>query len=166
MATVLADYATLLGDAALWANLPPNYLALAGVIGDAATNWADTQVAIANITQHTPTILAFVLDNNLDYIYVGHTPTVYPADPTEAMPFDNHMGILVGRTDAIVTPVVLPPAATFKCTGRSNLVTSPWSQEQLDMPRALQSYVSVPMVVGLQARTSSGPVMSCFSLLP
>ena len=74
MAAVLADYATLLGDTTLWADPTPYYLALAGVMGDAATNRADTQVAIANIAQRTPAVLAFVLDNDPEYIYVGPHP--------------------------------------------------------------------------------------------
>ena len=111
MAAVLADCTTFLGDATLWADPTPNCLALARVVGDTATNWADAQVAIANIAQRTPTVLAFVLDNDPDCICVGHTPSVCPADPTEAMPFDNHLVILVGCTDDFVTPVILPPAA-------------------------------------------------------
>ena len=68
MAAVLADYATLVGDATLWADPTPDYLALTRVVGDAATNRADTQVAIANIAQRTPAVLAFVLDNDPDFI--------------------------------------------------------------------------------------------------
>ena len=85
-------------------------------MGDAPTNRANTQVAIANIAQRTPAVPAFVLDNDQDFIYVGHSPSVYPANPSEPIPFDNHLVVLVGRTDDLVTPVILP-AAAFERTG-------------------------------------------------
>ena len=105
------DYGALYGDATLWTDPTPDYVALTGVLGNAATDRAATQLGVVNLAQRTPTAVAFVLTGDDQYIYVGHTPSQYPADPLTAQAFDNHLVVLVGRMNDAVAPVILPPEA-------------------------------------------------------
>ena len=118
----MADlFSNLVRDDRLWGNPNADYDALLGVVGGAAaSDRAVTKAAIINSAVNTPTGCAFMLDGDLEHIYVGHSPTGYPSDPTDATPFDGLATFLVGDDIRNVTAVVLPNEA-FQRTGDTNV---------------------------------------------
>ena len=110
-------FSALYGDATYWDDPDPDYATLLGTVGGAAgTSWPATRDALMNIAARSPVTLAFVVEGDEDFIYIGHSPSIYPADLLDVTPFDNHMVVLVGNDSAAATPVILPPAA-FQRTG-------------------------------------------------
>ena len=87
--------------------------------GAAASDRVATKAAIVNSAVNTPTGCAFMLDGDLEHVYVGHSPTGYPSDPTAATPFDGLITFLVGNDIRNVTAVVLPNDS-FQRTGDTN----------------------------------------------
>ena len=55
-----------------------------------------------------PIALAFTIEGDPEHIYVGHSPTQYPAEPGTATVFDGGLVVLVGNDIDMATPVVLP----------------------------------------------------------
>ena len=105
MATV--TYSDLFNDAAKWAEPDPAYVnALIPLIGETnAVNRADWVRNICNISIRSPTAVLFVNGNDADHLYVTHSPTVYPANPGNATPFDNLMILLQGNSSDQVLPL-------------------------------------------------------------
>ena len=60
--------------------------------------------------------------SNPDVIYVGHSLSMYPANPSSPTPFDNTLVTLVGRYDNAVFPVILPAGAFQRLAGDSGYV--------------------------------------------
>ena len=113
MALAKPTFSLLLNDPAKWLDPNPDYATLLLTVGNDRTGVAATTVkaAILNIAQRSPVALAFVLNNDLDHIYVGHTPRLYPQDLTSATAMDNLVVVQVGNDPASSLPVVLPDAA-------------------------------------------------------
>ena len=102
-------YSDIAADTNLWQDWDPDYLALLGVVGGAAA--ADRAVcgrALLNLATRTPTVLAFTVAGDEDYVYVGYNPTLYPADITSVSTIDNHLVLMVGNDLQTSIPVVLP----------------------------------------------------------
>ena len=55
-----------------------------------------TITTLVNLVTGTLTLIAFILANNNDAIYMGHLFTVYPSDPETNLPYDNRVIALVG----------------------------------------------------------------------
>ena len=76
---------TLLADAAQWDSHAPAYAPIMALMGhaDGATqsSQADPPRLIANLSQRSPVTLAFIVKGDEDHVHVGHSPSVYPADP-------------------------------------------------------------------------------------
>ena len=113
MALAKPTFSLLLNDPAKWLDPNPDYATLLLTVGNDRTGVAATTVkaAILNIAQRSPVALAFVLNNDLDHIYVGHTPRLYPQDLTSTTAMDNLVVVQVGNDPASSLPVVLPDVA-------------------------------------------------------
>ena len=111
MATV--TYSDLFNDAAKWAEPDPAYINdLIPLIGETnAVNRTDWARNVCNIAIRSPTAVLFVNGNDADHLYVAHSPTMYPANPGNATPFDNLMILLQGNTSDGVLPLCFPAAS-------------------------------------------------------
>ena len=90
-------FSTLFGDASLWTSPDPAYPDVANLTdGNSTRNRNDVRQTISNLAARSPAVLAFTLDSEPDHIYVGHSPTFYPADLSHAAPFDDQLVVLVG----------------------------------------------------------------------
>ena len=102
----------LYADAALWLDPNPDHVALDTAIGGAsAIDSRASKTAVVQLAHRTPVALAFQLVGDEDHIYVGHTPSVYPADPLAAYPFDNKSVLLLGDDFDAATSICLPDEA-------------------------------------------------------
>ena len=107
-----ALYSRIASNAALWSRHEPDYAAQLAVVGPAAaSDRATTSTAIVNANAHSPTVVAFMLNADPTKIYIGHSPTRFPADMIEATPFDDHVMVLVGDDLDEASPVVIPAEA-------------------------------------------------------
>ena len=105
-------YSVLLANAGLWDDPHPDYTLLTAVVGGAAaTDQNATAHAFINTGVRSPVAMAFIIDGEADRVYIGHTPTVFPADISNPSGYDGLVTVLVGDDDAAVIPVVLPTAA-------------------------------------------------------
>ena len=76
---------TLIADAAKWVKHTPNYAALNNALGGgAAAAHGDVSRGMVNLATRSPVTIVFMLTGRPDKIYVGHSPTYYPADPLAA----------------------------------------------------------------------------------
>ena len=92
---------TLLGDTAQWDSHAPAYGPLMVLMGHVApatqSSQADAPRLLINLTQRSPFVVAFVVKGDEDHVHVGHSPTMYPADPTSVSPLNNLVIILLGN---------------------------------------------------------------------
>ena len=73
-------YSALYGDATLWDDPTPDYDAIMAAVGGASTANRDVvRTRLLNLSARSPVVLAFTLTSDLNHIYVGHSPTVFPA---------------------------------------------------------------------------------------
>ena len=105
-------FSTLLGDVAQWDNPNPHYNVLMTKVGHAdhpdALNSTAAAVMTVNLAQRSPVAIAFIVEGDDDHVHVGHSPSVYPADPSNPSPYDNLVVVLVGDDVNSAIPVVLP----------------------------------------------------------
>ncbi len=66
---------------------------------------------------NSPVGVAFTLDGDPDYIYVGYNPTSYPSDLTAPNAYDNHVALLVGNDMAAASLVVVPDDSFARVAG-------------------------------------------------
>ena len=66
---------------------------------------------LVNLARRSPTLIAFCPADDNEYIYVGHSLSVYPSDPLNALGFDGNIITLVGNDPASCQPVALPAPA-------------------------------------------------------
>jgi hypothetical protein len=110
------NFSDLLADPSQWDEHRPDHAALMGVVGaGAGADAIATKTAVINTASRSPVVLAFMLTGDDNHIYVGHTPTVFPADVLAATPFDNLTILLIGNDLQRVTPVVLPNELFQRC---------------------------------------------------
>ena len=64
-----------------------------------------TVTTLVSLATRTPTLIAFVPDNDNDAIYIGHSLTIYPSDPANTLPFDDEVIALVGDDPNDVQPL-------------------------------------------------------------
>ena len=88
---------TLYADAALWTDHTPGHIDLDNALGaPSAGNSHTTKTSMIQLAHRTSVALTFQLTGDVDHIYVGHTPSIFPADPLNATIFDNKAVILLG----------------------------------------------------------------------
>ena len=110
-------YSLILNNAAFWDEPNPDYLTLTNVVSGAATSdHRTTSATILNLAARSPVAVAFTIAADSDRIYIGHTPTVFPADLAYPTVFDNHFLVLVGDNDDAVTSVAIPTAGFTRTT--------------------------------------------------
>ena len=123
-AAVPTTVSTLLGDPTKWTAPDPGYAALTAVLGEASgNNAAACALAVRNFSYRTPTVVAYVQSGDDDHIYVAHSPSMFPSDPTTASPFDGHLVLLVGDDLTVSQPVVLT-ATSFTRTAETRTKTA------------------------------------------
>ena len=89
----------------------PDHATLQAVLGEGtAVNSPDVSRAIVNTAARSPITVAVVLQGDEDNIYVGHSPTFYPADLMNATVMDDQVVLLLGDEVSSCVTIVLDPA--------------------------------------------------------
>ena len=92
-----------------WATPAPDQTTVLSLVGGAATFDAPTcKQSILGMAQHSPVVMALSLAHDLEHVYIAHSPTLIPADPTETTPYNDNVFVLVGDNLASAVPLVLP----------------------------------------------------------
>ena len=98
----------LCADASLWIDPLPDHIALDNAMGGPSnTDARGAKAAMTQLAYHSPVALAFQLDADLDHIYVGHSPSIFPADPLHPTPFDNLCVLILGDDITNANPICL-----------------------------------------------------------
>ena len=80
-------FSDLFDDAAKWDEPTPDYEALIQLLGGVAStvagapalyNRGQTMTGLANLACCSPTLIAFCPSDDNEYIYVGHSVSIYP----------------------------------------------------------------------------------------
>ena len=99
-------FSTLFDDATKWDEPAPDYDALILLLGGVAStvagapglyNRGQAMYGLANLARRSPTLIAFCPADDNEYIYVGHSISVYPNDPLNPLGFDSNVITLVGN---------------------------------------------------------------------
>ena len=77
-----------------------------------------TMMGLANLARRSPTLIAFCPTDDNEYIYMGHSVSLYPTDPLNPLGFDSNLITLVGDDPNSCQPVALPAAAFERCDVR------------------------------------------------
>ena len=104
---------TFLGDNDRWDEPDPDYLALLAnhVGGAAVTAHGACSLAILNVAQRSPVVLAILINGNTDAVHVVHSSSRFPGDPLNPTPYDNQVVVLCGNDLQASVPLVLPDSA-------------------------------------------------------
>ena len=106
-------FSTLFNDASLWDDPDPDYDTLLTVLGGTVnTDRGNAQTALVNLSLRTPTAVAYILETEPEYIYIGHSPALFPADITMTTTLDNRLILHVGDVMEASVPMVVPAEAT------------------------------------------------------
>ena len=93
-------FSDLFNDAAKWDEPTPDYDSLILLLGGVAStahgapalyDRAQTMAGLANLARRSPTLIAFCPADDNEYIYVGHSISVYPNDPLNPLGFDSNV---------------------------------------------------------------------------
>ena len=131
MAAPLPVFSDLYHDATKWDDAAPDYAALILLLsGVAATgagaaplfNRDQAMTGLANLARRSPTLVAFCPTDDNDYIYVGHSISLYPTDPLNTLGFNANLIALVGNDPSSCQPVALPPAAFQRTDVRAKTI--------------------------------------------
>ena len=131
MAAPAPMFSDLFNDAVHWDEPVPDYdaliLLLGGVAGTATGapavyNRTQTMTGLANLARRSPTLIAFCPADDNEYIYVGHSLSVYPSDPLNTLGFDGNIITLVGNDPNSCQPVALPSAAFAPTDVRAKII--------------------------------------------
>jgi hypothetical protein len=66
------------------------------------------RVHLTNLAHRSPIAMCFTIQGDPNNIYVCHNPTIFPGNPANVTPFDNHCVVLLGDDIDNATPMVLP----------------------------------------------------------
>ena len=95
-----------------WEVPAPNYAGLLTLVGGGATgNRSDVLAALINISARSPVAIGIVLQDDEDHVHVCHSPSIFPAEPLQARPYDDRCIVLSGNDLATVAPICLPVTA-------------------------------------------------------
>ncbi len=107
-----ASFHALLTNASLWDASVPTYTEIIASVGeDSGHNSAAVRASTLAMSARFPLAFVFVIDGDQDFIYVGHSPTVYPADVRATSPFDDKVTFLIGNQDSDVIPLTVEDSA-------------------------------------------------------
>ena len=113
-------FSALYADHSLWETPNPAYDTLCGIFSHRAGCAAAPACrdGLAQLAVRSPTIIAFMMNSDLDAVYVAHSISLFPADPTSVTSMDGMMVGLLGDSPSSVVPIVLPQAF-FTCPAAS-----------------------------------------------
>ena len=102
-----------LGNNDRWDEPEPDYLTLLTnhVGGAVATAHAACSLALLNVAQRSPVVLALMITGDTEAVHVVHSPTCFPGDPLNPTPYDDQVVVLCGNDLQASVPLVLPDAA-------------------------------------------------------
>jgi len=98
-----------------WDAHTPDYSVISNGLGAASPS--DSTVVmngIANLTEHTPSLVAFVLANDVDRIYLGHSAAVYSANLFAPTTMDGMLVLISGSRSESCVALCLDGTATDK----------------------------------------------------
>ena len=104
-------FGELYSDATLWETIHPDYGTLLNTLGSGNAAGPEVRAGILATTARSPVVLAIMMDNEPDTIYVVHSPTLYPRNLAAAFPMDDHVVVLAGNDANRLVPIVLPADA-------------------------------------------------------
>jgi hypothetical protein len=116
-----ALFPTLYSDGSYWELPTPDYAPLSEQFGaGSAANIVATPTeclsGLAGIVARSPTMVAFVTDEDCDAIFVAHSLSLYPADYNDACALDGLLVGLIGDNPVSVVPVVFSQVFMGHCT--------------------------------------------------
>ena len=118
------QFSDLFSDAGAWTTWDLDYYnTLLPLVGNAAA--ANRNVcarAIVNMSEHTPTLVAFVDSRDTDNISFAHSPVFYPNDPAHDSAYNDHIVLIMGNDSARTISVAAPLTAFVRVT---NLLLAP-----------------------------------------
>ena len=79
---------------------------------------------IHNLALRYPVAVAYVPEDDPELIYVGHTFTIFPSDPTNISNIDNLGCVLVGNHRDSAQPICFP-VTSFQRTNETNCLRHP-----------------------------------------
>ena len=107
-----ANYNDYFSEPTHWTDAAPDYTALMGAVGGAVATAAPAVArSMVNLAQRSPVVVAAVLGGDEGHIYVLHSPSYYPTDPTSASAFDGHLVFQFGNSVDTAVPICLPENA-------------------------------------------------------
>ena len=119
---------TLMGDATRWVAHTPDYHGATGLLSvfgeGSGSNNAQCKTALVGMTSRTPTVIAAMLDNDNDNVYVLHSPTLIPADPVNPGVYGSQILTLLGDNIQTALPIVLNTNAFTRTAGIRALVAA------------------------------------------
>ena len=107
-----ASFHALFSEPSLWDSSVPTYTEIIASVGqNSGSNQTAVRASTLAMSSRFPMAYVFVLHGDQDFIYVGHSPTVYPADVRDTCPFDDKVTFLIGNKDTDVIPLTVEDAA-------------------------------------------------------
>ena len=123
MATL--QVSTYYGTATHWEQPNPDYLAhLNAVGGGTANDTGMVSLAMGNMATRSPVVIGFVLEDDPNYIHVGHSPQYFNPDPTNTTVYDEHIMVLVGNDLNTSVPLVISNAQFTRSAATLALTTA------------------------------------------
>ena len=115
---------------AKWDEPTPDYAALILRLGGtpatggtpAIFDRRQTMTGLANLVRRSPTLIAFCPADDNNYIYVGHSVSLYPTNPLNNLGFDGNLITIVGNDPNSCQPVALPSSAFKRATVRAKTI--------------------------------------------
>ena len=93
------QFSDFFNDAGAWTTWNPDYLnTLLPLVGNAAA--ADRNVCsrtVVNMSEHMPTLVAFIDLRDPESISFAHSPVFCPNDPTHNSAYNDHIVLIVGN---------------------------------------------------------------------
>ena len=132
-------FSDFFNDAGAWTTQNPDHLnTLVPLVGNAAA--ADRNVCsrtIVNMSEHAPTLVAFIDSRDPENISFAHSPVFYPNHPTHNSAYNDHIVLTMGNDGSRAISVAVPTlafarAANIRC---------------LRLPQAAAQLVAAPAVV-------------------
>ena len=117
MATLIS---TVYTRAEPWLSFDPGYAQCQALVGNTVGTGSDgVATAITNIAVRSPVLLACVITDDPEHIYVVYSPRKFIPDPLNANTYDNDVVCLCGNDLDTSYPIVLPSGQAFARIGNS-----------------------------------------------
>ena len=118
------------------------------LVGNAvATNCNACSCTLINMSEHTPTLFAFVDSRDTDTISFAHSPVFCPNDPTHNSACNDHIVAIMGNNSGCAISVALPASAFARVT----------NVRCLHFPEAAAQLVAAPPVLNQGPHNNATP---------